>query len=305
MSSEFELIRKYFVEPQSVNRAEVVLGSGDDCAILEIPQGYQLAISTDTLVSGVHFLENWEPQAIGHKILAVNLSDLAAMGAKPLAVSVAATFPKSIADTWVKGLADGFFALAHAHELPLIGGDLTAGPLSFTLNIYGLLPKGQAIKRSGAQVGDWICVSGDLGDAAAALQHDVPYLEQKLRYPEPRIKLGQQLLGQASSGLDISDGLAQDLSHILKASGVGAILELDKLPISDVLLKTVGRECAQQFALESGDAYELCFTISPEKFQSLAMPDCSVIGEVVSEPGLFQNTNQGLSEIQVKGFQHF
>lgn len=302
MSQEFHWIKKHFVDPQTTNRSEVTLGSGDDCAILNIPAGFELAISTDTLVGGVHFLMDTPAADIGHKMLAVNLSDLAAMGATPLAVSVAATFPSDTSESFVSELATGFFALSHQHDLQIIGGDLTSGPLSFSLNIYGLLPQGKALKRSGAKVGDLIVVSGELGDAAAALKFPEPALLERSRRPTPRVELGQQLLNHASSCLDISDGLTQDLSHLLKASGVGAKLDLSVIPVSDDLLKTVDSEQALQYALHGGDDYELCFTISTDELAALGLENVTVIGEVIAGSGIVDL--QG-NAVQVKGWQHF
>lgn len=305
MSKEFDFIKQYFVNPQTVNRPEVALGSGDDCAILDVPEGYQLAISTDTLIAGTHFPENTSAFDMGYKLMAVNLSDLAAMGAKPLAVSVAATMPVDVNDIFVKDLASGFFELANQYDVQLIGGDLTAGHLSLTANIYGLLPNGQAIKRSGAKVGDLVVVSGDLGDAGAALHHPLHVLLQKLNRPQPQIELGLNLLGKASAAIDISDGLTQDLCHILSMSEVGAVIDLEALPISKHLADTVDQKMAWSFALYGGDDYQLAFTISADEFEKLDQGNLTVIGEVIAMQGLFRKTDNGLKKLPTKGFQHF
>lgn len=274
MANEFDLIARYF-ENQAVKRKDVPLAIGDDCALLEVPNGSQLAVSTDSLVAGTHFLADADPSWIAHKALASNLSDLAAMGATPAWVSLALTMPQPD-ETWLAGFCKGFFALAEYYNVQLVGGDTTKGPLSITLTVHGFIPTGKALTRSGARSGDWIYVTGNLGDSAAGLALllgqktvDDPALAATLlerhHKAEPRILAGQALRGLASSALDISDGLISDLGHILQRSGVAAEIDVDKLPLSPELIAfEPERDTALQLALASGEEYELCFTV-PEQ----------------------------------------
>ncbi|KHT64055.1 thiamine monophosphate kinase [Photobacterium gaetbulicola] len=274
MANEFDLIARYF-ERQAVKRKDVPLAIGDDCALLEVPEGSQLAVSTDSLVAGTHFLAEADPAWVAHKALASNLSDLAAMGATPAWVSLALTMPEPD-EAWLAGFCEGFFALAEYYNVQLVGGDTTKGPLSITLTVHGFIPKGKALTRSGARSGDWIYVTGNLGDSAAGLALllgqrtvDDPMLESILlerhHKAEPRILAGQALRGIASAALDISDGLISDLGHILQRSGVSAEIDVDKLPLSPELEAfEPERDKALQLALASGEEYELCFTV-PEQ----------------------------------------
>ncbi|MGR5064333.1 thiamine-phosphate kinase [Photobacterium sp. DNB22_13_2] len=274
MANEFDLIARYF-ENQAVKRKDVPLSIGDDCALLEVPNGSQLAVSTDSLVAGTHFLADADPSWIAHKALASNLSDLAAMGATPAWVSLALTMPQPD-EAWLEGFCKGFFALAEYYNVQLVGGDTTKGPLSITLTVHGFIPTGKALTRSGAHSGDWIYVTGNLGDSAAGLALllgqktvDDPELAVTLlerhHKAEPRILAGQALRGLASAALDISDGLISDLGHILKRSGVAAEIDVDKLPLSPELIAfEPKRDAALQLALASGEEYELCFTV-PEQ----------------------------------------
>jgi thiamine-monophosphate kinase len=271
--SEFDLIDNYFTGVTPI-REDVVLGIGDDAALLRLPQGKDLAVSIDTLVAGVHFFPDISPADLGHKVLAVNLSDLAAMGAEPAWATLALTLPV-IDDQWIGEFCRGFGELATCHNLQLIGGDTTSGPLSITVQAHGLLPTGKGLTRGGAQVGDDIYVTGTLGDAALALQgmekgairEDLQPLVQRLERPTPRVEAGLALRDIASSAVDVSDGLAADLGHILKASGVGARLELDKLPLSSAVNAAIqGRE-DWSMVIAGGDDYELCFTL-PVRYRS-------------------------------------
>jgi thiamine-monophosphate kinase len=249
---EFELIQHYFAR-QAAKRADVELGIGDDCALLTVPAGECLAVSTDTLVSGVHFFADVDPVALGHKALAVNLSDLAAMGAQPRWVSLALTLPNTD-EAWLAGFAQGFHTLAAQHHVALIGGDTTRGPLSITVSIKGTVPATQALRRSGAKVGDHIYVSGHLGAAALAVQQRLHHLsidavplrlcQHRMEYPQPRCELGLALRDIASSALDLSDGLAGDLMHILRASNVAAKIELTDLPVDPAVSQSVPPEQA-------------------------------------------------------------
>lgn len=317
--NEFEIIKHYFTADSG--RKDVIMGPGDDCALLQVPAQTLLAVSTDTLVSGVHFFADMDPSALGHKALAVNLSDLAAMGADPRWVSLALTLP-AVDEAWIKGFCAGFFELAEYYNVALIGGDMTRGPLSITVTVHGTLPEGKGLRRSGARIGDGIYVTGTLGDAALGLKAALgeigvpaPHLEfvrNKLEHPHPRILAGQALRDIASSALDISDGLAGDLGHIVAASGVRAQLELEQLPLSEAMLASVSREQAWQLALTGGDDYELCFTV-PESHRGLldtALSHCGVkftrIGRLVpGEPGLELLADGRPCELELHGWDHF
>jgi thiamine-monophosphate kinase len=261
---EFDLIAKYFSRP--VRRA--VLGGGDDCALLQPAPGLQWAVSTDALVEGRHFLSTVPPDALGHKALAVNLSDLAACGARPVAFTLSLTLPR-VDEAFLAGFADGLYALADAHDVELVGGDTTAGPLNIGITVFGEVPPGQALRRGGARAGDELWVSGRLGDARLALEafrgrvalrgEAFEELRRAMERPQPRVALGMALRGVASAAIDLSDGLAGDLGHVLRASGLGATLRLADLPRSahvDALDdEALRRECL----LSGGDDYELLF----------------------------------------------
>lgn len=309
---EFGLIRRHFQRPGRAMPASVVLGIGDDAALLVPPPGEVLAVTSDTLVAGRHFPADATPYDIGWKSLAVNLSDLAAMGASPLGVTLALTLPVAD-DAWLAAFAEGFFALADGHGVPLVGGDTTRGPLSITVTALGSVPAEQTLRRDGARAGDLVCVSGHLGDAglglALALGHDaaalgdLPPLHRshalaRLHRPTPRLAAGLALRGLASAAMDVSDGLAQDLGHLLAASGgLGAELALEQLPLSPALHFLAGEsEVLQQqalsWALSAGDDYELLFTLPPEREAELrmlatrlALP-LTVIGRITPDAGL-------------------
>lgn len=262
--AEFDLIDR--IRRRTPGRADVVLGIGDDAALLQVPAGRQLVICADTLNAGVHFPVDTAPPDIGWKALAVNLSDLAAMGAEPAWCTLALSLPSP--DTaWLDGFIDGFLELATLHDVALVGGDTTRGPLSISVTVHGLVDPGRALLRSGAGVGEEIWVSGTLGDAAAALalleQGAPPALRSRLDRPVPRLALGRALAGVATAAVDISDGLLADLAHICQASGVGAELELELLPASDALRAAFDAERCRALQATGGDDYELCFTASP------------------------------------------
>jgi thiamine-monophosphate kinase len=307
---EFALIRRYF-EPLGRPRPEVQLGIGDDAALLALPAGTELCITTDTLVAGRHFAAEVAPEDLGWKALAVNLSDLAAMGATPLAYTLALTLPQAD-ETWLQALTAGLSELAGLHALPLIGGDTTRGPLSLTLTAFGTVPAGRALRRAGAREGDLVCVTGSLGDAALALQlgAQAPHaLRQRLHRPQPRIAAGLCLREWASAGLDLSDGLAGDLAHLCAASGVGASLRVDLLPASAAF--NAAAPDAQRLALQAqgGDDYELCVTLPPEHVEA-AMAACepplTVIGRITREPGVRFCTAAGeILPLAPHGYRHF
>lgn len=318
---EFELIARYFNRVTS-SRRDVEKGIGDDCALLNVPEKQTLAISTDTLVEGIHFLRDIHPADLGYKALAVNLSDLAAMGADPAWLTLALTLP-DVDEAWLKAFSDSLFELLDYYDMQLIGGDTTRGPRSLTLGIHGLVPVGRALRRSGARPGDWIYVTGSLGDSAAGLallQHRVritdpvvheALIKRHLR-PMPRILQGQALRNLASAAIDISDGLISDLGHILQASECGARVNLDALPLSVVLRDHFAPEQALRWALSGGEDYELCFTV-PEinrgaldvALGRLGVP-YTCIGQLAPESeGLVLLQNGQPTTFNLKGFDHF
>ena len=275
--SEFELIDRFFRRPAP----GAVLGVGDDAALIVPARGCELAVSVDMLVACRHFFDDVDPEALGHKTLAVNLSDMAAMGASPRWALLAGALPDADPD-WLGAFARGFFALADQHRVELIGGDTTRGPLNLCVTILGEVPAGQALRRSGAKPGDAVWVSGKLGDAALALEHrrgrirlaasELAQCEAALLRPTPRVALGERLRGIATAAIDISDGLVGDLGHVLEASGVGATIDLARLPRSATLeRRLVGseREIALACLLAGGDDYELCFTVPTEREQDI------------------------------------
>ena len=308
--AEFSIIDTYFnrqtVTSTDVNSVD--LGVGDDSALLTPPPNQQLVICADTLVAGRHFPLNTNPHAIGWKSVAVNLSDIAAMGAKPHSILLALSLPQ-IDHDWLKGFSQGLYDCCDQFGVSLIGGDTTQSPhLTISVTALGWIETGQAVTRSGAQVGDYICVSGQVGDAAYALQHLGHPLQKRLDYPTPRCALGEALKGLASSMIDISDGLAQDLGHILKASHVGATLDLGQLPI-DAALKKLQQEKQWQYALAGGDDYELCFTISPQNYEKLLQQqldvDITKVGKITQQKGLTFVQNGVDHSLQFHGYQHF
>lgn len=297
--NEFDLIRQYFTRETSTRR-DVVVPIGDDGAVLEVPADQQLVVSTDTLNAGVHFPPDAAAADIGHKSLAVNLSDLAAMGATPAWFTLSLSLPR-IDPAWLEGFCQGLFALARTHHVQLVGGDTTRGPLAVSITVNGLVPRGQALLRRGARPGDRLYVTGELGDAALGwLQHtgglSLPeaaraQVLRRLHRPTPRVRAGLALRGLASACIDISDGLAADLGHVLAASHVGARVELARLPLSGVYrgqLPSLG----WQSAVSHGDDYELCFTLPAAHQAALSALAAEVtggvtcIGEIEAPPGL-------------------
>ena len=308
--AEFSIIDTYFnrqtVTSTDVNSVD--LGVGDDSALLTPPPNQQLVICADTLVAGRHFPLNTNPHAIGWKSVAVNLSDIAAMGATPHSILLALSLPQ-IDHEWLKGFSQGLYDCCDQFGVSLIGGDTTQSPhLTISVTALGWIETGQAVTRSGAQVGDFICVSGQVGDAAYALQHLGHPLQKRLDYPTPRCQLGQKLKGLASSMIDVSDGLAQDLGHILKASHVGGQIQLDQLPISEAV-HNLEQKMRWDLALAGGDDYELCFTISPQNYEKLLQQQLDVnitkIGQIAQQKGLTFVQNGVDHSLQFHGYQHF
>ncbi|PHS31647.1 MAG: thiamine-phosphate kinase [Methylophaga sp.] len=317
--NEFSLIQKYF-EQLTKNRDDVALGIGDDCALLLPPPDHAVAVSIDTLVEGVHFFSHVDAESLGHKSLAVGLSDLAAMGAKPAWFTLALTLPE-LDETWLKNFSSGLAKLANEHNIQLVGGDTTKGPLTISIQVHGFIDPTQAMRRSNANLGDMIYASGHLGDAGAALQlalqqlsddaltdDDKAYLQQRLERPTPQVLLGQNLVGLATSAIDISDGLVVDLGHILKKSGVGARLNLDNIPLSTSLTK-LDAKVAQALALQSGDDYELCFIVPPQHYAEVEKRfkgQVTRIGMITDDDGLFYiDGNDQLIELIGTGYDHF
>ncbi len=317
---EFELIRRWFSRP--VRRA--VLGGGDDCALIAPAAGQQIAISTDMLVEGRHFLATVAPDRLGHKALAVNLSDLAACGARPLAFTLALALPR-VDEPWLDGFAAGMYALADTHDIELVGGDTTGGPLNVCITVFGEVPPGQALRRDGARVGDALWVSHPpgrgLGDARLALEAmrgraevaapEWEAVRAALELPQPRLTLGLALRGVATAAIDISDGLTGDLGHVLERSGVGAQIDLDALPLSPALAaqpEALRRECL----LAGGDDYELLFTAPTDAEDRIlaAAREAGVgarrIGRIVPGNALVLLDAEGGEQAFVpRGFDHF
>jgi thiamine-monophosphate kinase len=307
--SEFSLIDRFF-KRHCINKDVTKLGIGDDCALLSIPVGYELAITTDTMVENVHFFAGCDPFDLGYKLLAVNLSDLASMGAKPLAVTLALTLPKVDAH-WLTQFAAGFFSLAEKFHVDLIGGDTTSGSLTLTVQALGLVPSGQALRRSSAKAGDIVCVTGFLGDAGLGLKIKQGYhckqpdaALNRFNRPDPQIEFGQALLGIANACIDISDGLAGDLGHILQQSQVGACIDWEVLPLSPEVLGFIEYTGDWAMPLTAGDDYELCFTLSPDMVQNLTIPHTK-IGVIEALPGLRINKSGNIQPLEVKSFEHF
>jgi thiamine-monophosphate kinase len=276
---EFELINRYFSR-LGIARADVLLGVGDDAAILRAPDDADLVAAVDTIVSGRHFLEGSDARSIGHRSLAVNLSDLAAMGACPAWAMLSLTLPRAEPD-WLESFARGFGDLARAHEVMLVGGDTTAGPLAVSVQIMGHVPRGTALRRGGGRAGDLLAVTGTLGDAGAGLAlatgvlatddaGAVSELRRRFEYPTPRVEFGVAARGLASAAMDLSDGLVGDLPKLAAASGTGAHVDVDLLPLSRALCAVAGEKRARDFALGGGDDYELLLAVPPARFDALA-----------------------------------
>jgi thiamine-monophosphate kinase len=296
---EFDLIARYFKRPAKRSP----LGVGDDCALLAPAHGMQLAVSSDMLVEGRHFLATVDPARLAHKALAVNLSDLAACGAKPLAFTLALSLP-GVDEAWLAGFSRGLFALADAHGCELVGGDTTRGPLNICITVFGEVPAGAALLRSAARVGDDIWVSGTLGDARLALEvfrgtlalpaEVFAAARQRMEQPTPRVALGQALRGTASSAVDVSDGLVGDLGHILASSRVGATLDADAAVsvVSAAASSGLGSDVLRTCALSGGDDYELVFTAAPsaraavEQAGKESATRVTRIGRIEAEAGL-------------------
>ncbi len=317
--SEFDIIKDYFTG-QRVKRDDVSLGIGDDAAIITVPHNQQLVIAIDTLVAGVHFLTDSCAEDIAYKALAVNLSDLAAMGAEPAWFTLALTLPK-VDSLWLQGFAKGLFTLAEQYKLQLVGGDTTQGPLTISIQVAGYVPFDMALTRSGAKAGDGIYVTGTLGDAALGLRclqrPDEYHFDQqainRLNRPQARIEMGLVLREIATACIDVSDGLLADLGHILDASYVGARLDRNAIPLSNSVKRVCDRyEFDYALALSGGDDYELCFCVAPEndaKLKAIATDsDVSItkIGQIEVKRGIsLRDGDKSISVNQAQGFEHF
>ncbi|MDE2136875.1 MAG: thiamine-phosphate kinase [Gammaproteobacteria bacterium] len=317
--SESDLITRFF-RNCGAQRRDVVLGVGDDAALTECPPGMQLAATTDTLVAGVHFPHPTPPAAIGHRALAVNLSDLAAMGARPAWALLALTLPEA-GESWLTEFAAGFGALARAHEVALIGGDTTQGPLTVSVQLLGHVPRGRALTRAGGRAGQLVYVSGTPGDAAAGLALEqgrlgappqaAPYLRERFLMPTPRVALGERLRDYACACIDVSDGLLGDAGKLAAASGVGLEMYYAALPVSRALVEAVGANAARELALTGGDDYELLFTVEPARAAELerALPqeqwNYRQIGVLRAAAGVVLTRDGTVMDFSHSGYQHF
>jgi thiamine-monophosphate kinase len=318
--NEFSLISEFFANCTR-KRGDVTLAVGDDCALVTVPIGYELAISIDTLVEGVHFTAAMNPAALGHKALAVGLSDLAAMGAEPAWATLALTLPE-VDRVWLTKFTRGLSELAANYGVQLVGGDTTRGPLTITVQLHGFVPKGKALRRDRACPGDWIYVTGTLGDAGLALQARLGglelmpealfYTEHRLDWPQPRIREALALRPLAHAAIDISDGLAADLGHILERSGVGAVIEAESLPLSESLRSSLEAAEALTLALTAGDDYELCITAPAQSHEQMQVVlsklgcPCTFIGIIEEGSGLHCRLQDGTTFIpQRGGYRHF
>lgn len=321
MPTEFDIIRQYFTRPV----IKATLGVGDDAALITATGEKELVISVDTLVSGHHFFANTDPRKLGYKALAVNLSDMAAMGANPRWTTLSLTLPKTLVQTnkaWLSEFAAGFFELANVYQIELIGGDTTRGPLNISIQIIGEVEKGKALLRSGAKPGDDIWISGHLGDAALAIAHenkivildpdDLIQCQSALHVPVARVELGRKLIDLAHSVIDISDGLVADLGHIIECSNVAATININEVACSRILKKYLPLPIAVSCLLAGGDDYELCFTASGEKQKEieelspkLAIP-LTRIGKIIPGKGLTILNSDGTAiALETKGYDHF
>jgi len=311
---EATLIERYFARPSPARRG-VILGIGDDAAVTRLPPGQDLVTATDAIFAGVHYPRGTPPRAIGHRCLAVNLSDLAAMGATPLWASLALSLPRARA-AWLREFAAGFFALARAANIVLIGGDTVRGPEGATVTVQGQVSRGGGVTRSGARPGDGIWVSGHPGDAVAgrlllARGSGSRVLRQRFLYPVPRLREGALLAGISSAMMDVSDGLHDDLGKLMRASSCGADLDVGRLPLSHQLRAAAGVEAAREMALSGGDDYELLFTVPPRREAKLArltrrwaLP-VTRIGTVRRRAGLSWTLDARPFRFRDKTFRHF
>ncbi len=319
---EFELIDRYFSRSTSMaGRCDVILGVGDDAALLRLPPGADLVAAVDTLVSGRHFLQESDPRAIGHRALAVNLSDMAAMGATPAWATLALTLPRADA-AWLEGFSQGLASLADAYGVALVGGDTTAGPLTISLQILGHVTPGTALRRSGARAGDVLAVTGTLGDAGAGLallsarlsssdRGAADRLIERLEYPVPRVEFGSRARGIATAAMDVSDGLAGDLPKLAAASGLAAEVDVGRLPLSAALQAVTSIRQAREWACSAGDDYELLVAVPPARFSELrevareSRLELTAIGELHTGSGVRWSLEGSPFSPLSQGYDHF
>jgi thiamine-monophosphate kinase len=317
-ASESQLIERFFRDLGAA-RTDTVLGIGDDAALVRVPDGCELALTTDALIEGVHFLPGAPARALGHRALAVNLSDIAAMGASPSWALLSLNLPAAD-DAWLREFATGFGALARSQAVALVGGNLSRGALSITVELAGLVPAGQALRRSGARAGDELYLSGSVGDAACGLKllrdgalgsaADAAWLQHRFEFPTPRVGLGQALRGIASACIDVSDGVYVDASRLLAASGCAATVEIERLPLSAALRHVLGSE-AWRSALSGGEDYELCFAAAPQQAGALAAiaqqtgQAVTRIGTLRQGSGLAVQMGGAVMQFSASGFDHF
>jgi len=317
--TEFELIERYFRDCGAA-RSDVIAGIGDDAALVAVPPDTELVVATDTLVAGVHFPEGSPAASIGHRALAVNLSDLAAMGARAAWALLALTIPRA-EEAWLAEFAAGFAALARAHRVALVGGDTTRGPLTVTVQLLGTVPPGAALRRCGGRAGDALFVSGTPGDAAAGLALEerrlaaeplaLAYLRERFLWPTPRMALGERLRGHASACIDVSDGLLGDAGKLARASQTGVEISFAAVPVSEPLVRAVGEERARTLALTGGDDYELLFAVHPEKVSAMLAdlpPErwgYTRIGALRAAPGAEVLREGTVMQFSHSGYQHF
>lgn len=317
--TEFELIERYFRDCGAA-RSDVIAGIGDDAALVAVPPDTELVVATDTLVAGVHFPEGSPAASIGHRALAVNLSDLAAMGARAAWALLALTIPRA-EEAWLAEFAAGFAALARAHRVALVGGDTTRGPLTVTVQLLGTVPPGAALRRCGGRAGDALFVSGTPGDAAAGLALEerrlaaeplaLAYLRERFLRPTPRMALGERLRGHASACIDVSDGLLGDAGKLARASQTGVEISFAAVPVSEPLVRAVGEERARTLALTGGDDYELLFAVHPEKVSAMLAdlpPErwgYTRIGALRAAPGAEVLREGTVMQFSHSGYQHF
>jgi thiamine-monophosphate kinase len=320
---EFDLIRRFFLRPHAAHaaRSGVVLGIGDDAAVLALPPGTELVAAVDTIVAGRHFPEGTDARSIGHRALAVNLSDMAAMGATPAWATLALTVPGADVD-WLERFSAGFFDLADANGVALVGGDTTRGPLTLSVQIMGHVPCGSALRRDGARAGDLLAVTGTLGDAGAGLAFSTSPPEGKQRlaalelvrrfdYPAPRVKFGLAARGVATAAMDLSDGLVGDLPKLAAASGIAAHVAVERLPLSDALRAAVPLDQARDWALAAGDDYELMIAVPALQYTDLAAAAAQLnlrlttIGEFHAGSGVTWSLNGKHFTPAVRGWDHF
>lgn len=325
--NEFQLIQRYFREAAELQllspETGVLQGIGDDCAILQAPQG-ALALSVDTLVAGVHFPESASAEEIAERSLCTALSDLAAAGAKPLWFTLALTLPKNsslVTPEWLRAFSEALFLRANKHQIVLVGGDTTSGPLSISVQVMGDVAAHQTLRRDSANAGDFVCVTNFVGDGAAALalilgqkSANPPiseYLRNRFYRPEPRFKESSLIKSIATAALDISDGLVADLNHICEESDLGAVIYVEDLPLSPAVRALGSVEEQRRWALTGGDDYELCFTLPPEKMPELAMLvaqgnlQATVVGEMVQGAGVVCELHGEIYPLTQQGYQHF